>query len=190
MRGLWSVRSSIAFFLLTGLLAAQSVPRNRISLSGGWGSQISVFPTNGESAPALGISYGFRPLRWFELESGLVTALHPGGPICSAHGCFDPDDRYFWVPFGVRFVAPIAWQRVELSAGGGGLYQKYTANSANPYNVQSYGAWGGYFTGGAAVSLDRSRRFWLGATPRVMLANPAFRRDRWFVITGDVGFRF
>jgi len=37
---------------------------------------------------------------------------------------------------------------------------------------------------------DQRRRFWLGATPRVLLANPEYRRLRWFTITGDFSVRF
>jgi hypothetical protein len=39
-------------------------------------------------------------------------------------------------------------------------------------------------------AIDHSHRLWLGATPRFFLANPPYARDRWFVITGDVTFRF
>jgi hypothetical protein len=171
--------------LLAGLLPAQS----RISVSGGWGEQLSVYPTERQTAPVVGVSYGFRPLKWFEVEAGLFAGLQPGQPICNAHGCFNPDDRYFWVPFGVRFVAPLAWKRVELSGGGGGLYERYSIGGGNnPFSLQSRGGWGGYFVGGAAVSV--TRRFWVGGTTRFLLANPQYARDRWFTITGDVSFRF
>jgi hypothetical protein len=181
------VRLCAGFLFLIGLLPAQSTERNRISLSGGWGEQLTSYPYERQTAPVLGISYGYRPLRWFELEAGLSVALQPGFDQCSAHGCFDPNDRFIWVPFGVRFVAPIAWQRIELSAGGGALYERYSVSNPN-FNIQSRSGWGGYFTGGAAVAL--SRHFLLGATPRFFLANPSYARDRWFVITGDVTFRF
>ena len=183
------MRVCLGFLLIAALLPAQSVERNRISVSGGWGEQLSVYSYDRQTAPVLGLSYAFRPLRWFELETGLFAGLQPGQEQCSAHGCFDPNDRYFWVPFGARFVAPMAWRRVELSAGGGGLYENYSVSNAN-FNVRSRSGWGGYFAGGAAVAIDRSQHFWLGATPRFFLANPAYARDRWFVITGDVSFRF
>ena len=177
------MRLCVSLLLLAGSLAAQ----HQITLSGGRGERIAAYPADRQTAPVLGVSYGYRPLQWFQVEAGLVTALQPGQTQCSAHGCFDPNDRYFWVPFGVRFVAPIAWRRVELSAGGGGLYEKYSIRNA-PYQMVSYDGWGGYFVGGAAVKV--TRRIWLGATPRVILANPRFARVRWFLITGDVSFRF
>ena len=186
------MRGYLGFLILAGSLAGQSPPRNRISLSGGWGEQLRVFPGDRQTAPVVGICYGFRPLKYVEIEAGLMAALQPGQDLCSAHGCFDPDDRYFWALFGLRFLAPLASGRLELSAGGGGMYEKYSVSNSdfNPFGIRSRDGWGGYFAGGAAVALDRSRHFRIGATPRFILANPAFARDRWFVITGDVSFRF
>jgi hypothetical protein len=179
------MRLCVGLLLLAGFLPAQ----NRITLSGGWGEQITSHPNERQTAPVLGISYGFRPLRWFELEAGLMTGLQPGQTVCTGQSCFDPSDRYFWAPFGARFVAPIAWNRVELSAGGGGLLEKYSVSiRPNPFNIATYHGWGGYFAGGAAVKL--TRHFWVGGTPRFLLVNPPYRRDRWFTITGDVSFRF
>jgi hypothetical protein len=103
-----------ALLLLPALLLAQD--RHRVSLSGGWGEQISTYSFDRQTAPVVGASYGYRPLRWIEFEAGLNVALQPGQAQCAAYGCFYPDDRIFWVPFGVRFIAPVAWKRVELSA--------------------------------------------------------------------------
>jgi hypothetical protein len=179
------MRRCASLLFLSGLLPAQNV----VSLSGGWGEQIAVYPTERQTAPVVGVSYGHRLLKWFEPEAGFFAALQPGQDVCSRFGCFHPDDRYFWVPFGVRFIAPLAWKRVELSAGGGGLYEKYSVGGgSNPFSLQSRDGWGGYFVGGASVEI--TRRIWLGASPRFLLANPPYARDRWFVITGDVSFRF
>jgi hypothetical protein len=178
---------------LSSLVEAQSWQKNRITVSGGWMRQLYGY--HGEqltTAPVVGLSYGYRPLKFMEFEAGVHVALQPGGVSCNAHGCYDPNDRYIWVPFGVRFIAPLVAGRLELSAGGGGLYERYSlSNPDSPFGYQpGYGGWGGYFSGGAAVALDRRHRFWAGATPRVILANPRYRRDRWFTITGDITFRF
>lgn len=80
-----------------------------------------------------------------------------------------------------------------LSAGGG-LYEKYTVSDASrAYAFSPRDGWGGYFVAGAAIALDRNRHFWIGASPRLYLANTGFQgnnKDRWFVITGDLSFRF
>lgn len=41
---------------------------------------------------------------------------------------------------------------------------------------------------GAAVAVDPARHFWLSVTPRWFFTNSY--HDRWFVLTGNIGFRF
>jgi hypothetical protein len=187
------MRCLLTFLLLSSLVQAQSSQKNRITVSGGWMRQLYGYPYEQlTTAPVMGLSYGYRPLKFMEFEAGVVVALQPGGVSCNAHACYDPNDRYIWVPFGVRFIAPLVAKRLELSAGGGGLYERYSvSNPDSPFGqFGGYGGWGGYFSAGAAVALDRRHRFWVGATPRVILANPQYRRDRWFTITSDISFRF
>jgi hypothetical protein len=173
---------------------AQSWQKNRITVSGGWMRQLYGYPyAELTTAPLVGLSYGYRPLQFMEFEAGIDVALQPGRQSCTQYGCYDPNDRYVRVPFGVRFIASLVKGRVELSAGGGGLYEQYSVS--RPYNPFTgsrgrYGGWGGYFKESAAVALDHRRRFWAGVTPRVILANPPYVRHRWFTITGDLSFRF
>ncbi|MEO8368248.1 MAG: hypothetical protein ABI806_03545 [Candidatus Solibacter sp.] len=130
-------------------------------------------------------------MKFLEVETGLSVGLQPSEDTCNRFGCYDPNDRYFWIPLGVRVVSPPLAGRVELSIGGGGLLQHYSVSDPySPYSVSSESGFGGYFVAGAALALDHRHRFWVGATPRVMLANPEFRRYRWFTITGDFSFRF
>ena len=172
--------------------SAQIVPSNRLTFSGGWTRQFGGYSyVDKQTGPGLGISYGHRFHQFIEAETGLFAALDPTGNICNRFGCVDVQDRYVWIPFGVRFVAPLYLGRIEFSGGGGGLYEKYTVGNASsgggPYDRDG---WGGYFVGSAAVSLDRGRRFWLAGTPRWFLANPRYARDRWFQISGEFSFRF
>jgi len=188
--GLSSVR------LLTTLIVAmcaagQPIPRDRLTFSGGWSRDIGGVSFDRRSATALGLSYGRRVWKYAEAEAGVFTALDPTGDLCSARGCVDANDNFLWIPFGVRFVAPLAGGRMEISAGGGGLFERYRLGTpfsgVNPFVRR---AWGGYFVGGAAVALDRGRHIWLGAVPRWFLANPPYDRDRWFLITGELSVRF
>jgi hypothetical protein len=184
------VRAIIPFLLLVPSAVAQSVPPSRVTFSGGWAAQFNR-QYGSESAPSLGLSYGYRFHKHVEAEGGLFTALDPTGEICSHNGCIDVDDRFFWLPFGVRFIAPLYLGRIEFSGGGGGLYEKYTVGSQFPGGGPSERhGWGGYFVGSAAVALDHFYHFWLGVTPRWFLANPAYARDRWFQITGELSLRF
>jgi hypothetical protein len=134
----------------------------------------------------LGLSYGYRVRSYVEAQAGLFTALDPTGEVCSHNGCIDVNDHFVWVPFGVRFIAPLYLGRIQFSGGGGRLYERYTVGSS------AFGGgplprhrWGGYFVGSAAMALDPSRHLWLGVTPRWFLANPAYARDRWFQIAGE-----
>ena len=168
-------------------------PRSRflaiVTFSGGWSEDIGGLSEH-PSATSLGLSYGYRFHRYIEAEVGLSTALDPTGDVCSHNGCVDIGDHFFWVPFGVRFVTTSA-NRVEFSGGGGGLYEKYTAaNEAPGSGPLGRTAWGGYLAGSVSVAIDHSRHFWLGASPRVYLANGTYARDRWFQIAGEFSFRF
>jgi hypothetical protein len=88
----------VGFLLIAAVAAAQSKDRNRLSVSAGWGEQITVSAYDRQTAPVLGLSYAFRPLRWFELETGLFAGLQPGLDQCSAHGCFHPTTATFGCP--------------------------------------------------------------------------------------------
>ena len=119
--------------------------------------------------------------RWFD-EDGSSCA-----GTCRI-GCRDASDHYYWVPFGVRFIAPLYRRRIEISGGGGGLYEKYSSDLALGLGSRTGG--GGYFIASAAFALDRGRHFWVGATPRWFLANPSYARDRWLQISAEISYRF
>jgi len=184
------MRLAIAFLVLAFAVQAQSFSKNLITFSGGWADQIGP-SYGGERATSIGLTYGYRALRHIAFEAGIQTALQPGPEVRGANYDFQPDDRYIWVPFGVRFILPLDDDRFELSAGGGGLYQRYSiSNSGSGFGFNAYNAWGGYGVGAVSVALDRGRHFWLGASPRFFLANGSYARDRWFTITGEFSFRF
>jgi hypothetical protein len=185
------VRFLLTLLLLSGFVQAQNVDRNRISLSAGWTQQIFVNTSYGQTAPTVGLSYAYRPWKFLEFESGIAIGFQPGEELCNRFACYDPNDRYIWIPVGARLIAPLIAKRVELSLGGGGLIQTYwVSNPTTEFGGRSEASFGGYFAAGATMALDRRRRFWLGAAPRVLLANPEYRRWRWFTITGDFSFRF
>jgi hypothetical protein len=185
------MRTIICFLLAVSGIAAQTDPGNRLTFSGAWSTQVGGYAyAPKEDAAGFGLSYGHRILRFVEAEAGLFTALDPTANVCTKFGCQDLDDRYYWVPFGVRFIAPTYLGRIELSGGGGGLYEKYTVGNSSVCCYAAHDGWGGYFVGSVSVALDRSRRFWLSGTPRWFLANGTYARDRWFQIAGEVSYRF
>lgn len=186
------MRAFILFLLLISCAAAQPVPRSRLTLSGGWSRDIGgPYYSEKNTAPGLGFSYGYRVHKYIEPEAGVFAALQPSPNIQGARYYVNPNDRFLWVTWGVRFFAPLYLQRIEFSGGGGGLHEKYSVSDAVSYmGWRPYTAWGGYFVGSASVALDRGKRFWLGATPRFFLANPEGGRDRWFQISGEFSVRF
>ncbi len=140
---------------------------------------------------SLGGTYGYRLLRYLGFEAGVLTAIHPTGIIRGANFSIDPKDDFTWVHFGPRFILPLWGGRLELSAGAGGTYERYSVGHQNTaIGLAPRSGWGGNLSVGAAMALDRGRRFWLGSTPRWMLINTNSTHDRWFVVTGDVSFRF
>lgn len=185
------MRTCLVLVLMASCAFAQGLPANRVTFSGGWSRRIGGYSFETETATGLGLSYGHRFRTHIEAEAGIFTALQPSSNYVGAHYFVNPDDRFLWVPFGVRFIAPLYLGRIELSAGGGGLYEKYSVSNPNPgFGLESRQGWGGYFVGSAALPLDHGRHFWLGATPRWFLANPRYARDRWFQISAEVTLRF
>jgi|SRR5439155_36421 len=123
----------VLLLLIVSGATAQSVPGNRLTFSGGWSRQVGgYFFQAKQTATGLGLSWGYRAHRYIEPEAGLFTALNPTGEICGRFGCVDVNDHFFWIPFGVRFVAPPYLGRIEFSGGGGGLYERYTVGTPAP----------------------------------------------------------
>ena len=176
------MRSIVLLCLLALPMKAQSFQRNDFTFSGGitWGiASYDPYATQ----VSLGATYGYRVKPWVEPEAGIFGGINPVPSYRNADGYHTFSSRFIWAPFGVRFILPLKHDRFELSAGIGGLYE-------NGGNTVGYNGFGGYLKWTAAMALDHRRHFWLGATPRLMLANGTDARDRWFQLTGDIGVRF
>ncbi|MEZ5398331.1 MAG: hypothetical protein R2729_01600 [Bryobacteraceae bacterium] len=90
------------------------------------------------------------------------------------------------MPFGLRLVAPLVRDRIELSGGEGGLCESYAVANPNPAARPSRSGWGGYVVASAAVALDPGRHVWLSVSPRYYVVNPAAYRDRWLQVYADL----
>lgn len=168
---------------------AQSDLRNSVTFGAGYGRDVNAFCCQTDTAVSLGVTYGYRILPFLQVEAGVTTALNPVGRFIDANYNVQSANRFIWVPFGVRGILPLHADRVELSLAAGGLYENFLI-APNPPGVGGRTGWGEYFGAGTAVALDHGRHFWLGASPRFYLATTGGANDRWFVITGDVSFRF
>ncbi len=180
-----------ALLFLTGLAMcanAQTEMRNTFTLSGGLAHNVGA-TCCGDSAPSAGATYAYRLLPHVDLEAGIDTALSLGSEARGANYDFKANDRFLWVPFGLRGVLPLRRDRVEVSVGAGGTYERYSAS--DPIFGPRHG-WGGYASGAAAVALDGRRHFWLGASSRWFFVNAdrGYAHDRWLVVNVDLGLRF
>lgn len=185
------MRSIALLIFLAAAASAQSFQRNDITFSGGAAWDVSTNYNLYDTPVSLGATYGYRITRVIEAEAGAIGAINPVETLCGYAGCFNPGSRIIWVPFGFRFILPLQHDRFELSAGLGGLYQSVSGGGATPVGgAASYNAFGGYGKVSAAVALDHGRHWWLEATPRILIANGQYPRDRWFLLTGDISFRF
>ena len=179
------MRTTILLCLLGVAVQAQSFSRYDFTFSGGVGKCLGQCYGILDTSTSLGTTGGVRVTPSIELEAGVFGQINPVGPSCGAHGCITPSSDYIWVPFGGRFIRPIAHGRAEFSVGGGGLFEHFSTSDQYSYN-----GFGGYLKTSLAVALDHHRHFWIGATPRWNIANSGNYRDRWFLITGDIGVRF
>ena len=66
----------VQFLLTLSCAVAQTIPPNRLTVSGGWTRQVGGYSFEPkETAPGLGLSYGYRFNRHIEAETGLFTPL-------------------------------------------------------------------------------------------------------------------
>jgi hypothetical protein len=171
---------------------AQTTPRNSLTGSVGYARQLNPSCCQTDTAVSFGVTYGRRIMRYLEAEAGVTIAKNPAPEIRGANFDIKPDDRFIWIPFGVRGVLPLHGGRVEISAGGGGLIDKYSVSNPNPaVGLVSHAGVGGYLDGGAAIAITPSRRFWLGASTHVYLANiDEATHDRWMTLNAEFSYRF
>ena len=126
------------------------------------------------TSPLIRVAFGYRPIRFFQADLGLDAVIHAAGVRDfqdTIIGRIKIRDNELLVPFGGRAILPVL-PRLELFGGGGAAYLHYGESvevpgggSDSSFDCQvcrSRGGWGTYATAGANVSLERSRRFWIG----------------------------
>jgi len=184
----FGMRALLLLFGLAVCADAQSEMRNTVTLGGGFAHSVGTM-FGFESAPSVGVTYAYRLLPHVDVEAGIDAALSLGSEARGANYDIKANDRFIWVPFGLKGVLPLRRDRVEVSVGAGGTYEKYSASDSLfvPRN-----GWGGYASVGAAVALDGRRHFWLGASSHLFFVNAdrGYAHDRWIVVYVNLGLRF
>jgi hypothetical protein len=172
-------------------------------------------------ASLLRLSYAYRFHRNLQAEAGLDALFGAAGVYrveSTVVGDVKINDSESLIPFGARALLPLARNRLELSAGGGGAYIFYSEDAGVPEGVKvfcpygncsvsvdcksctSRSGWGYYGVAGAAFSLNASRRLWRGLTGRFVRGTTAGQslgslapfetRDQWFAAAVDLSYRF
>ncbi len=127
----------------------------------------------------LGFDYGYRFHEYFQADIGLKTvfgAARVNDYLDSYFGRLRIRDYQFFLPVGGRVIVPLARERLQLYAGGGGAYLRYTERVRQPGDdfridcdvCASRHGLGYYALAGGDVALDGARHFRVGAGARVI----------------------
>jgi hypothetical protein len=188
-------------FPLSYLFAQDGAHSSTITF--GVGGETPTYNIFGESTgPVFAGNYEYRIFRYLALEGGFQSMLPlntsyqllPVFTISSGAGLMTPCNGgcvFFTqssrtmvnlVPFGAKFVLPLASDRVELFAGGGGAYAFHSDGSY-------HNAFLGQANLGGRVAIDRGHRFWLGTSGR-FFGNGGRNQQEWLSWSADFGIRF
>jgi hypothetical protein len=204
----------------TRLAAQENGLKHNLTVGGGVAVAGADARAYMSSSFLLRVNYAYRFHRNLQAELGLDALFGAAGVNkvqSSVVGDIKVHDSEYLVPFGARAILPLLHDRLELSAGGGGMYLLYAEEAAAPEGVTVYcpyggcalivdcttcksrSGWGYYGVAGAAYSLDNRRRLWLGFSGRFMRGTtsgqplgtgPHFEtKDQWFATAVELTFR-
>ncbi|GIU76956.1 MAG: hypothetical protein KatS3mg005_0194 [Bryobacteraceae bacterium] len=165
-----------------------------------------------QSAFAWGFGYGYRPVRFLQIDiayQGAYNAARVRDFIFNpSAGYLRIRDFQTYLPLGGRVVAPLAGGRIEFYGGGGGSYVRTAESLRQPNQWVRFecpdcvarDGWGYYALLGAGIALNASQTVRLTAISRVYRAetsgppigaNPAiFTREQWVNTTFGFTFSF
>jgi hypothetical protein len=195
------------------LCAQDNFRKHNFTFGGGVympGGQLTPALSN---APGFRFGYGYRFHRFFQGDFGIDTGFGSADVrdfYDSEFGELRIRDYQYYVPMGGRVVVPLANEKFQLYAGGGGAFMRYSERIRQPFANYGYridcpvcrsrDGWGYYALAGGSVALDRAKMFRLGivskffrgdTTGEALGALPAFRTtDRWRNIAAEFTFSF
>ncbi len=198
--------------LAAGTVSAQSAfPRHHFT--GSLGAAVPGQDLAGNFSPSFGFgaNYGYRFLRNFQFDVGAEGALGSARVRDFLDTNFGPRrirDFQFFLPIGGRVVLPLAGDRAEVFAGGGGAYVRYFEAVSQPnqfirIDCPFCGARNGFGYYGLAGFRFRPgswRGIWVGGSVRLTRVEtsgdsfgpigPARSRDRWITPMLEFGISF
>ncbi|MCC6362479.1 MAG: hypothetical protein IT165_03090 [Bryobacterales bacterium] len=162
------------------------------------------------TAPMFALRYGYRFNQFLQADAGLQLAwgaANNQNPVLTDLGTVQGGDHEYMFPLGGRVIIPTPFQRIEVSAGGGGVYLHYSETApSNPYyqvscyNCTSRGGWGGYGLANVSYFLDSNKTFRLGTTFQYISASTngqavgnvaaLHTSDHWANLTFEFGISF
>ncbi|MCZ2148436.1 MAG: hypothetical protein LC126_11745 [Bryobacterales bacterium] len=162
------------------------------------------------TAPMVALRYGYRFTRFLQADAGLQLAwgaANNQNPVITDLGAVQGGDHEYMFPLGGRLIIPTPFERIEMSAGGGGVYLHYSETApSNPYyqvncyNCTSRGGWGGYGLANVSYFLDSNKTFRLGTTFQYISASTngqavgnvaaLHTSDHWANLTFELGISF
>jgi len=185
--------------------------RHTITFGAGGASPRAALRAYFTTRPAIAISYGYRFLRNFQVETGLDTVFGAAGVrdyYESPLGLLRIRDYQFLLPVGGRVILPLGAERVQIFGGAGIAWLRYSEMIRQPIEYlrlecpvcASRSGWANYALSGLAVFVDRGRHFRTGIHVKMyrghtegdpLGAAPAIRtRDHWLQIFGEIGLSF
>lgn len=214
MEAMTCKRALLGFVLvgLSSLAQAQDYyPHHNFTFSAGAARPKGDLSPYLEVAPAVGVGYGYRFLRYFQADAGVdinFGAARVRDFLSTQVGDLRIKDREYFVQFGGRGIAPLFHGRVLFSAGGGGAYMRYAERISQPSSYFRVGCpvctarsgWGYYAVADTTVFLDRAQHFRIGPAAKFFrghttgepLGNlPGVRtKDHWINLYAELGFSF
>lgn len=211
---------AVACLLGSAALPATAQPGSRSSymhhnITVGGGSMVPGAALSGAFSPSgfLRISYGYRFLKNVQADTGIDIGFLSAGVkdfYQSQYGPLRIRDYEYMVPLGARVVLPFRDERIQLHAGGGGAYLRYSERSTQPFanagirldcpvcNARS--GWGTYGSAGASIAVTPGGHIRVGGTVNVyrattdgqgvgtLQAGPT--SDRWINAAIELKFAF
>jgi hypothetical protein len=208
------MRFVLALALVAGSAFAQEFYRkHNVMFNAGAGIPRGDLQDQFSTSAGVGALYGYRFHPYFQVEAGYETLfgaadIHDFVP--TGFGPLKIRDYQQFVPFGGRVIVPLARDKVQFHAGGGGAYFRYSERIQQPYAYYGYqiecfecasrDGVGYYALLGGSIALDRAQHFRLGFGGKVYRGATSGERfgtlparetvDRWINIFGTFVFSF
>ena len=189
--------------------------KHSFAIGGGAGIPRGDLQSLLDTSPALRINYGCRFMKNFQADIGFDTVFHAANIrdyYESQFGDLRIKDYQYFLPMGGRVIIPLVSNRLQLQAGGGGVWMKYSERIRQPLSggnssfrldcpvCTSRSGWGYYSMLGASYALDRSQLFRLGVTTKLYRGQtsgdplgpiPGIQtNDQWLITAAEFSINF